>query len=201
MAEHTWTEEREYNVPLRREWLKAPRYKRAKKAVTALREFILKHMKASTVHIGPFLNEYIWKHGMKNPPHHVKVKTKRNEEGIAVVELSGKTLPDIEKAKEAVDKSKVKSVLEKLAGEKIAGKLIGKEEKKEEPKVEEKKEEPKVEEKPKEEPKVEEKKEEVPEKHPKVAEPKFPKEKDNHPPKEAAAPKKTPEADKTEKLN
>ena len=36
--------ERTYNVPLRKEWLKVPKYKRAKKAVTALRQFLVKHM-------------------------------------------------------------------------------------------------------------------------------------------------------------
>jgi ribosomal protein L31E len=35
--------ERTYNVPLRREYLKVPRYRRAKKAVTALKEFVSKH--------------------------------------------------------------------------------------------------------------------------------------------------------------
>ena len=149
MAAQTWGEEREYNVPLRREWLKAPKYKRAKKAVSALRAFIIKHMKADSVHIGPFLNDDIWKHGMRNPPHLVKVKTKKNEEGVAVVELLGKALPDLAK-KEEEEKSKIKSVLERIAGEKT--KKVFKKEKK----VEEKKEETKE--------KVEEKKEDIKEK-------------------------------------
>lgn len=149
MAAQTWGEEREYNIPLRREWLKAPKYKRAKKAVSALRAFIIKHMKADSVHIGPFLNEDIWKHGMRNPPHLVKVKTKKNEEGVAVVELLGKALPDLAK-KEEEEKSKIKSVLEKIVGEKT--KKVFKKEKK----VEEKKEEIKE--------KAEEKKEDIKEK-------------------------------------
>ena len=150
MAAQTWGEEREYNVPLRREWLKTPKYKRAKKAVSALRAFIIKHMKADSVHIGPFLNEDIWKHGMRNPPHLVKVKTKKNEEGVAVVEIIGKALPDLAK-KEEEEKSKIKSVLEKIAGEKT--KTIVK---KGDKKAEEKKEDIKE--------KAEEKKEEIKEK-------------------------------------
>ena len=39
--------ERTYNVPLRREWLKAPKYKRSKKAIAALKQFVAKHMKAA----------------------------------------------------------------------------------------------------------------------------------------------------------
>jgi len=135
-------EEREYNVPLRQEWLKVASYKRAKKAVTALRQFLVKHMKADDVgniHIGEFLNKEIWKHGIKNPPHHVKIKTKKFGDGTVVAELSGKALPDIEKKKEE-EKGKVGSVLEKMAGK--AG--LKKEEKpivKKEKKIEEAKEE------------------------------------------------------------
>jgi len=150
MVAQTWGEEREYNVPLRREWLKTPKYKRAKKAVSALRAFIIKHMKADSVHIGPFLNEDIWKHGMRNPPHLVKVKTKKNEEGVAVVEIIGKVLPDLAK-KEEEEKSKIKSVLEKIAGEKTK-KIVKKEDKKAEEKKEDIKE------------KAEEKKEDIKEK-------------------------------------
>ena len=128
-------EEREYNVPLRQEWLKVASYKRAKKAVTALRQFLVKHMKAddvSNIHIGAFLNKEIWKHGIKNPPHHVKIKTRKFGDGTVVAELSGKALPDIEKKKEE-EKGKVESVLEKMAektGLKKEEKLIVKKEKK-----------------------------------------------------------------------
>jgi len=84
--------EREYNVPLRKEWLKAPRYRRSKKAVTALREFLVKHMKSldkdpRNVKIGTILNEYVWRHGIKNPPHHVKIVAKRDDKGIVTAEL------------------------------------------------------------------------------------------------------------------
>ena len=39
--------EREYIVPLKRGSLKVPRYKRAKKAVKTLKEFLAKHMKVN----------------------------------------------------------------------------------------------------------------------------------------------------------
>ena len=41
--------ERVYNIPLRKEWLKAPRYRRSKKATAALKEFIVKNMKSSNI--------------------------------------------------------------------------------------------------------------------------------------------------------
>ena len=37
--------EREYIVPLRKGWLKVPKYKRANKSMKTLKEFIAKHMK------------------------------------------------------------------------------------------------------------------------------------------------------------
>jgi large subunit ribosomal protein L31e len=84
--------EREYNVPLRREWIKSPRWKKTNKAVRALREFLAKHMKVedrdvSKVKIGKSLNEEMWKHGIRNPPHHIKVIAKKDDKGNVTVEL------------------------------------------------------------------------------------------------------------------
>ena len=44
-AEPKVTLERTYIIPLRREWLKVPEYKRTNKAVKAIRQFIVRHMK------------------------------------------------------------------------------------------------------------------------------------------------------------
>lgn len=76
--------ERTYNIPLRKEWLKVPFYKRAKKATTAVREFLQKHMKTEEINISQGINKEIWKHGIKNPPHHVKVNVvKENNKASA----------------------------------------------------------------------------------------------------------------------
>ena len=37
--------EREYTIPLRKEWRKVPEYKRANKAAKAIKEFMVRHMK------------------------------------------------------------------------------------------------------------------------------------------------------------
>ncbi|HLC95794.1 MAG TPA: 50S ribosomal protein L31e [Candidatus Nanoarchaeia archaeon] len=81
--------ERTYNVPLRKEFNKAPRWNRTPKAVRALRSFIAKHMKSEDVRIGKFANWELWKHGIKNPPHHIKVTAIRDQEGTVFVELAG----------------------------------------------------------------------------------------------------------------
>ncbi|MBN2454855.1 50S ribosomal protein L31e [Candidatus Woesearchaeota archaeon] len=83
MAEQT------YNIPLRKEFLKKPKYRRAKKAVTAVRQFMTKHAKSDKIIIGPYLNKKIWEHGMKNPPSKVSVTAIKDDKGFVKVELFG----------------------------------------------------------------------------------------------------------------
>ena len=98
-AAKTTTLERVYNVPLRKEYQKSPRWRRTKKAVSALREFLMKHMKSEEVKLGKEINELLWQHGIKNPPHHVKVTATRDEKGVVHAELYGvqKDAPKAEK--------------------------------------------------------------------------------------------------------
>lgn len=72
-------EERIYTIPLRREFLKAPKYKRSKRAISAIRNFLIRHMKAEEVKIGKYLNLEIFKHGRKNPPPRIKVKAVKDK--------------------------------------------------------------------------------------------------------------------------
>ncbi len=155
--------ERTYNIPLRTEFLKVPKYKRTNKAVRAVRNFLIKHMKCEKIVLGQFINKELWKHGIKNPPHHLKVNVVKKD-GKVYAELFGKKL-------ETGEKKEVKKKPQ-TAVDKVKDALAGKEEKTEE-KKEEKKEEKPVE-TPKPEPKVEkpkpvEKKEEKPVETPKTA--------------------------------
>jgi len=166
--------EREYIIPLRREWVKVPRYRRTERAIKAIRTFVMRHMKLycteqeakKLVKIGRWLNEELWSRGIRKPPAKVHVKAKKYADNRVEVELE--KLPPAA-AFEAAR-------LEKKAKEKKVEKKV--EEKKPEPKPEEAKaEEKKEEEKAKEEitkkeVKVIEKKVEHKEK---IAEPKKPK--------------------------
>src|SRR3989338_3843685 len=127
--------ERVYNIPLRKEFLKAPRYARTKRAVSAVKKFVLRHMKAKEIKIGQYLNLELWKHGIKNPPHHVKVNCIKDEEGLVKAELVG--APKEEK-KEPEKKVVKKEEKEKPEPEKKIEEI--KEEKKEEAKEIEKEE-------------------------------------------------------------
>jgi large subunit ribosomal protein L31e len=70
---------REYVVPLRRKTKLAPRWRRSKKAVSVLKDFIKKHMKTDNVIICNELNEHLWKDGAKNPPGKVSVIALKSE--------------------------------------------------------------------------------------------------------------------------
>ena len=83
--------ERTITINIRKEIHKVPAYKRAKKAITAIREHLMQHMKAKkeNVKIGKYLNLKVWEHGMKNPPVRVKVTAIKDDEGMVHVYLFG----------------------------------------------------------------------------------------------------------------
>lgn len=129
--------ERTYTIPLRREYLKAPKYRRTEKASRALRNFLVKHMKSENIKVGKFLNEFLWMHGMKNPPHHVKVNVVKVE-GAVYAELFGKPLKigketEKKEEKKTEEKKEDKTVEEKSKkAETVDAVVIKETEKKEE---------------------------------------------------------------------
>lgn len=83
--------EREYVIPLRREWMKMEEYRRAGRAAKAIKKFIAKHMKVSErdtdkVKLDVYLNQELWARGVRNPPAKIKVKAVKEGE-IVKVEL------------------------------------------------------------------------------------------------------------------
>lgn len=86
------TIERVYVIPLRREFLKTPRWRRAKKAVATVRAYLLKHTKMETVKLGRWLNETVWGKGARHPPGKITVKVIIDKEKkLASAEMA--TLP------------------------------------------------------------------------------------------------------------
>lgn len=105
--------ERIYNVPLRKEFLKIQRWRRTERAVTALQTFLKKHMKTEVVKLGKEINEKIWQHGIKNPPHHIKVTVTKNEKGEAIAELFGVKKKESKKGHKPRDKKEIPKTEEK----------------------------------------------------------------------------------------
>ena len=151
--------EREYIIPLRKQWLKVPEYKRANKAVKAIKQFLVKHMKVydrdlRKIKINILLNNEVRFRGMRKPPARIKVRAKKYDDGKVKVELVDippiiKFKLDREKRKEeAVDKKKTEEA-KRIEAARKAAEEAGKKEKEEEKKegVEAEKEEEKKEKK------------------------------------------------------
>ena len=114
--------EREYNVPLRKGWLKAPKYKRASKAVKTLKQFLARHMKLydndlRKIKIDMILNNEIRFRGMKKPPGKIKIKAKKFDNNIVRVELVN--LPEIIKFKKAREDMKKLAISKKVEEKKV----------------------------------------------------------------------------------
>jgi len=111
--------ERTYIIPLRKEWLKAPAYKRAKRAVTAVRDFLARHMKSEDVRILPDLNMAVWADGIRSPPPRIKVRTVRDDNGTVWGQLFGKKIPAVDKEEKPAKKA-IKAVKKEIEAEKTA---------------------------------------------------------------------------------
>lgn len=84
--------EREYIIPLRREWLKVAEFKRANKAVKALKQFLVQHMKVydrdlRKIRVDILLNNEIRFRGMRKPPASIKVRAIKYEDGFVDAKL------------------------------------------------------------------------------------------------------------------
>ena len=79
--------EREFIIPLRRKFIKTAEYRRAPKSIRAIKEFLVRHMKLydrdlKKIKVDKYLNEFIWRRGIKNPPSKIKVKAVADGEFI-----------------------------------------------------------------------------------------------------------------------
>ncbi len=77
---------RVHMVPLRRAF-EAPKYRRTKVAIRVIREFTIRHMKATEVKIDKDVNILLWSKGITNPPRRIKLEMERDEDGVVSVRL------------------------------------------------------------------------------------------------------------------
>jgi large subunit ribosomal protein L2 len=86
--------EREYIIPLRHRWKIVPRYQKTNKAVKAVKEFIVRHMKIrdrdlDKVKLDKYLNETLWHRGIKNPPSRIKVAAVKEGDIVKIGTAAG----------------------------------------------------------------------------------------------------------------
>ncbi len=95
-----------YTIPLRKEISKVANYRRTKRSVVEVRNFIKKHMKVNEVKIGKYLNKKLHERGRKNPPHKIQVKAIKENE-IAKVELVNVEFEKPKDVKKEISKEKL----------------------------------------------------------------------------------------------
>ena len=137
-------DEKEYIIPLRREWVRAVRYKRTARSVKAIKQFIAKHMKIperdlKKVKLDMYLNNELWFKGGKKPPAKIKVKAIRDGDNVKVEFVDVPEHVKFMKIKQEKLHKKVSK--KKVSEEKPAEDKGETSEKSEEEKAEEKKEE------------------------------------------------------------
>ena len=143
--------ERIYVVPFWQAY-EGVRTRRSKKAVSVLRSFISRHMKAEdeNISISEAVNSAIWKRGIQKPPRKIKIKAVKRGEKVNVMLLDEKAKEPAakeEKKDEKVKPEEAKPAEKKPEAAPAPKEAAAKEEKKEpeKPKAEEKKEAPKKE--------------------------------------------------------
>ncbi|MHC1625124.1 MAG: 50S ribosomal protein L31e [Methermicoccaceae archaeon] len=77
-----------YTIPLRNA-KRAPRWKRANRAIREVYAFLSRHTKTdpSMIKLDSTINEYIWSRGIQKPPSKIRVRAVRFEDGTVVTEL------------------------------------------------------------------------------------------------------------------
>ncbi len=81
-------EEHIFIIPLR-VTKTVPRTKRSPRAIKAIKDYIVKHMRVEKedIWVDPMVNEAIWKRGRQNPPRKLRVKALKLEEGEVEISL------------------------------------------------------------------------------------------------------------------
>ena len=78
-----------YTIPLR-DVKKVPSWKRANKAVTEVKGFLVRHMKVETtqVKLDKSINERLWEKGCEKPPLSIRVRAVKFADGEVQAELA-----------------------------------------------------------------------------------------------------------------
>jgi large subunit ribosomal protein L31e len=76
-----------YVIPLR-DVKKAPRWKRAPRAIKDIRTYLQKHMKSDDVKLDSSINEKVWDKGSEKPPRKIRIRAMKFEDGQVQAELA-----------------------------------------------------------------------------------------------------------------
>lgn len=111
--------ERNYVIPLKKEMLKVPPYRRAKKAITTIRNFLKRHMKVEEIKLGDYLNREVHARGRKHPPNKVSVKVIKVEEKDNVYAKADSINAPREEMKEEKKKGLTERLKDTITGKEV----------------------------------------------------------------------------------
>ena len=120
--------EREYVIPLKKEWVKVPKYKRTAKSIKAIKEFIARHMRIQDrdkdkVKLDVYLNNELWFRGSRHAFNKIKVKVIKDADIVKVLLAEEPDFHKFLKAKQEKIHRKVEKVKEEKQTEKTEEKL------------------------------------------------------------------------------
>ena len=111
--------EKIYTINLRKLALKESKWKRSKKSVALVKNFLKRHMKTDEIKLDKSITEEIWKRGSHKPPSKIRIKAYETEEGekdekkkFVKAELLGVIHKEVKEKKEEIEK-KVEEKVEK----------------------------------------------------------------------------------------
>ncbi|MBI4177635.1 MAG: 50S ribosomal protein L31e [Candidatus Aenigmarchaeota archaeon] len=94
------TEEKIYDIPLRKYYTESGRRKKAPHAAKGVRDFIARKTRSSNVLLSTGVNELIWSRGVSHPPAKIRVRVKKDGDKV-VADLISAEPPVKEKEQQA----------------------------------------------------------------------------------------------------
>ncbi|MBI3412926.1 MAG: 60S ribosomal protein L31 [Candidatus Aenigmarchaeota archaeon] len=76
------TEEKLYDIQLRKSFSESSRRKKAPHAIKAVRDFVAKNTRSENVILGTGVNELVWSRGVSHPPSKIRIKVKKDGDKV-----------------------------------------------------------------------------------------------------------------------
>ncbi|MBI4167727.1 MAG: 50S ribosomal protein L31e [Candidatus Aenigmarchaeota archaeon] len=99
------TDEKIYDIPLRKFYTESASKKKVPHAVKGVREFIAKRTRSQNVLLSTDVNELLWSRGISHPPAKIRVKVRKDGEKVIAELISATPVAELKKeetSKEAV---------------------------------------------------------------------------------------------------
>ncbi len=116
-------EERLFTVPLRKQWLRVPMNKRAKRSVRTIRSHLSRHMKVpeADIRVSSGVNKAVWVRGAGKPPSKVRLKAHLDAAEGKLHALLPDEQPPVKEEKKAKEPEGMKGALQQVVDKAKSG--------------------------------------------------------------------------------